>query len=947
MIHNQLILTTRIGKRLLKFVALSTLIPVILLGLVSAQYFISHFKEVSREEIQRSQQNVSALIHERILFLNQKFQHTTQNIDNLNELPHAEAQANIALLKKWFSAVGKLSSNGAYKSIYGSISAQDIQDLFKNSQNHQYRPGLKILKTKKDAARLLLYQAIIVNNVNKGFLVAEINPDYLFSFALNNEQTSLCIINTQDVRLFCPPGLFAKVQEEIQQANSLYGSVDALAETLPGYALWTASAISLRPLIETQNWRIYVGQRSGVVWQTLSQFFIYFAIVLVFAMVLISVLSFAHIRHYVTPLNRLRQGIRDLANQNLHTEVKITSGDEFEDLASSFNDMSIRVSKQFDAMDMMSRIDRLILSTLDIDNIIETILVRMIRIVPCDTVSVLLIDDNTEHNAKLFYRGDNLSTKIQSANVLLKPRDLNLFRENRESILIENNGFSPHYLEPIKKQHTAFLLLPIFLAEKLNAAIILGYYEQPSYTAEDLIHARDLAHRVAVALSNAAWEDKLYHKAHYDALTNLPNRLLFHERLDHAITRANRDKSYVGLMFIDLDRFKFINDSLGHDVGDEFLVQTAIRLKNSVRGVDTVSRLGGDEFTIILPDFKNPDQITTDLANIASKILENIATPYMLNNQEVNSSASIGVAIYPKDASDHAEFVKSADSAMYYAKACGKSNYQFYSEDLNKEAKSKLILENQLHHALDRNEFLLYYQPRINLKSNTICSVEALIRWDHAENGIISPENFIYIAEENGLINKIGEWILYTACKQLKQWHQSGYSDLRVSINLSAYQFQAENLITLIKSVLMRTNLDAKYLEIEITEGTLMQDNNHAIETLKALKSMGVSLAIDDFGTGYSSLSYLKRFPLDSIKIDQSFVCNIAEDKDNLAIVTAIIHLGKSLNLNVVAEGAEKEAEVNILKELNCDEIQGFYFSCPLSANDTLEFLQTYPKQAD
>ena len=426
------------------------------------------------------------------------------------------------------------------------------------------------------------------------------------------------------------------------------------------------------------------------------------------------------------------------------------------------------------------------------------------------------------------------------------------------------------------------------------------------------------------------YEETIIHQAFHDALTDLPNRLLFKDRLSLAIAHARRNKLMLAVLLLDLDRFKLINDTLGHAVGDELLQLIAERLTNSLREDDTVARQGGDEFLLLLPEIIKIE----DAAKLAQKLMEQIRQPLFIGDHELYITASMGMVLYPNDGRDIETLLKNADTAMYRAKEQGRNNYQLYTPTMNARAFERLTLENSLRRALERNEFTVYYQPKVDIQNRQVAGVEALVRWQHPELGLILPGDFIPAAEDTGLIVPIGEWVLHTACAQNKAWQDAGYPPVRVAVNLSARQFQLQNLVQTVAGVLSATGLDPNCLELEITESIAMQNAEFTIKTLNDLKEMGVQISIDDFGTGYSSLSYLKRFPINNLKIDKSFVQEINTDHDNAAIASAVIVLGQSLNLGVIAEGVETEEQLNFLREQNCDEIQGYLFGRPLPAID-------------
>jgi len=425
-------------------------------------------------------------------------------------------------------------------------------------------------------------------------------------------------------------------------------------------------------------------------------------------------------------------------------------------------------------------------------------------------------------------------------------------------------------------------------------------------------------------------EQRIWHVAHHDALTGLPNRTLLHDRLEQALAQALRDNHRVGVMFLDLDRFKSINDTLGHPVGDELLKQVAGRIEAAVRAVDTVSRLGGDEFIVILRELAGAD----DAVLVAEKIIQALAMPVNAVGHDLRVTPSIGISMFPDDGLEALQLMKNADTAMYHAKARGRNNFQFFAPRMNEEATRFFRLEHQLRHALDAGELLLHYQPQLRITETAVCGFEALVRWQHPDAGLTPPAEFIPVAEETGLILPLGEWVLGEALRQNRLWQDAGYPQLPVSVNLSPRQFRQKGLVDTVKRMLADTGQPARLLELEITETSLMHDVDEALDTLRELSAMGVRLAIDDFGIGYSSLNHLKRFPVHRLKIDRSFVSDLGVDWDDAAIVSAIISLARALNLETLAEGVETSAQVQALLSYGCTRFQGNYFSVPLPASE-------------
>ncbi|MGB9109776.1 MAG: EAL domain-containing protein, partial [Telluria sp.] len=431
-------------------------------------------------------------------------------------------------------------------------------------------------------------------------------------------------------------------------------------------------------------------------------------------------------------------------------------------------------------------------------------------------------------------------------------------------------------------------------------------------------------------------EQRVHHVAQHDVLTGLPNRSLLQDRLSQAVAYANRSGHPVWVMLIDLDRFKYVNDSMGHKAGDVLLMTVAARLRSSLRDTDTVARLSGDEFVVILS--QHEDQPLS--GDIVQRVMDSVAQPVMLGPKEFFVTCSIGVAAYPSDGTPADSLIEHADIAMYRAKKLGRNNFQFYTPAMNEESLERVRIESALRNALERNEFVLHYQPQVDLKTGQIVGMEALIRWKHPELGMVPPVRFIGVAEDTGLIVPIGAWVMRTACAQNKAWQDAGLGNLRVAVNLSARQFSATELLPGIEQVLLDTGLDPSCLELELTESLFMSDVTPAVDLLHRMKSLGVKLSIDDFGTGYSSFSYLSRFPIDVLKIDRSFVNDITIDANDAAIVASIIALAHNLRLSVIAEGVETAEQLDYLRHQGCDEMQGYYFSRPLPAQEFEQLLR-------
>jgi diguanylate cyclase (GGDEF)-like protein len=449
-------------------------------------------------------------------------------------------------------------------------------------------------------------------------------------------------------------------------------------------------------------------------------------------------------------------------------------------------------------------------------------------------------------------------------------------------------------------------------------------------------------------------EEQITRLAYYDHLTELPNRMLFHDRLARAIARAQRSRSMVAVLFHDLDQFKLINDTLGHSVGDALLKAVAARLVHLLRRTDsvgraedpdadvTLARLGGDEFIVLVEEIHTAE----DAATVATRILGGFSTPFVVTSREIFATASIGIAVYPHDGESAEELIKNADAAMYFAKDQGRNTFRFYDRSMNAKALQRLSLENQLRRALEHRELELHYQPQLDLRTNRVSGAEALVRWRHPELGLVPPMEFIPMAEETGLIVPIGEWVLRTACAQAAAWARDGLDGIRIAVNLSRCQLREQGLPALIERIIHDTGVAPAQLQLEITESAVMRDPDLAVSIMREIKARGLHLAIDDFGTGYSSLSQLKRFPIDALKIDRSFIKDIPSDRDSMAIARAIAAMGGSLELMVIAEGIETERQLEFVREHGCHEAQGYLFSRPIPVKEFSDYLARHAGRA-
>jgi len=554
---------------------------------------------------------------------------------------------------------------------------------------------------------------------------------------------------------------------------------------------------------------------------------------------------------------------------------------------------------------------------------------------------------------KLLLVEDNHQEALRINNMLKEGLQNQFTLEQRLSVsealdLVQQHTFQAIILDLHLPEGQSFEAIPQFIQYCPGAPILIlsGVEDEEQairavksgaqdYLIKGQTSSSTLCRAIRYAIERHRATQRITQLAHYDHLTGLANRGLFYERLNCAVARCNRNDMAMALMFLDLDHFKAINDTLGHECGDSLLKTVATRIKKCIREIDTGVRLGGDEFAVLLEQIISVE----DVAAVAQRILQLLAQPIIVNHHQLQVTGSLGITIYPWDSANPQELLSHADAAMYRAKAQGGNKYQFYTAGMKTAGLDGSTLEVELTRALAKKEFLLHYQPQMNLRTKQIIGMEALLRWHHPYQGLIGPNHFIPQAEENGMIIPIGEWVLRAASKQAKYWEKQGFSSPQVAVNLSARQIHQGNLPALIQDILKRSHLDPENLKLELTETFLIHETEETLQTLREIKAMGIHLYIDDFGAGYASLRYLKSFPVDGIKLDQSLIQHLPHNTNDAAIVQAIISLGKALGLQVIAEGVERQEQADFLEELDCDAMQGYWIAPPLPAHESVQHL--------
>ncbi|RKZ83583.1 MAG: hypothetical protein DRQ39_09345 [Gammaproteobacteria bacterium] len=930
-------LESKVARRLFLLFIVSALVPIIILAFFSLRQINSLTTQNVEQDLRQGAKSYGLSVYDRLTLLDQKLTIHADALEQSSPTNDADnksdAFSRLLVINLTDDYVLDLTDN-TYQSINTFPLISDAEHAFLLQGNPvvltQYQPNLP--------AKIFLLRAIKNSTrIIAGLIEGETLWGGVDTF---DESKGFCVYGTENKLLYCSQmQLDAQLQtikaEWEEQATGNLQWTDGEHSLLIGF--WN---LFLKPKFLYPSFTIAITYDHDIALESISRLRNIFIIISLFALVIIAFLSTIQIRRYLIPLEELMKGIKRISNNDFDQPVTVSTDDEFNQLANSFNSMSTRISQQFKFLTTLSEIDQLILSHITLKDILATTISHGNNAVQSKTINIAMVDEKNDELLDLYSEDLHHVHGIAMSSYPILAAEKNTLIHKKIAVYKVEDQNIPSYLKPlIQKELSCFALVPVVINDKLAAILIFGF-ATTDFSEETHSRLRELGDRFAIALEKSAWENQLYLQAHYDPLTQLPNRQLLNDRLHQAIKRATRDKSSFPVMFLDLDRFKTVNDSLGHSSGDKLLKMVSQRLIDTLREEDTVARLGGDEFILYLATTENQYEIYSHISQIAQKILATIAQPFSIENQDIHVSGSIGIAIFPNDGDDVETLLKNADSAMYHAKSEGRNNFQFYSKELNEKATQTLVMETNLHQALESNEFELYYQPKVETQTGKILGAEALIRWIHPAQGMIRPDQFIPVAEETGLITQIGEWTLHEACHQNKAWQDKGLPKIKISVNLSPRQFQHQNLIDLVGQTLADSGLSPVYLDLEIVEGTAMHDIEKTIASLQQLKKLGLSISIDDYGTGYSTLSYIKKFPVDTLKIDMSFIQNLVENAGDRAIVSSTIILAHNLGLSVVAEGVEDTQQLELLQNLDCDEIQGYYFSRPLPADEFSKLLE-------
>jgi diguanylate cyclase (GGDEF)-like protein len=925
--------TGRVARQVFLLFILCAFVPFAVIAALSyLQLRELHFQS-GQQRLAVASKQYGMGVYERLLSVAEIARHAAEFPDQRSRL--------LKLAQPRFRSLGFVDGKGHTQSLLGAIEAPRTLDARAQARLAQGKPLVQV-EPKEGAARVLL---LLPARPAGTLLVGDIDPEYLWG---DTDQlpaaTEVCVIaETLHSVLHCSAPMPQDVLVGIRTSPSDYAfrsfrwSADGVAQRSVVWAEFMGAEFGIG------DWLFVMSQPESYQLGLASELEDFFLPVAMLAVLVAALLSLRQIRTILVPVEELAKGARRVAKRDFSSRVEVRSRDEFGELARAFNMMSDGIGRQFAVLSALAEIDRLILSTLDTEQVVRLVAERVGKVLSADCVSITLLDHDNPDLARTYLRGDEEGKEIAMTRQLLSADDRRALQSSPESGWTPLAAAEQAYLQPARGLGMRMAYFqPIVWRNAVCGVLVLAYRAAPVITDDDRKQIGDFADRVAVAISSAWRDEQLYQQAHYDALTGLPNRLLLKDRVNREIARCQRGGGSFALLFIDLDHFKNINDTLGHSFGDRVLKETASRISDCLRASDTVSRLGGDEFVVIL---SNP-QHARDAATVGEHIVRKLSEAILIDDQSCFLSASIGVATFPQDGASAETLIRNADTAMYRAKAGGRAQVVYFEEAMNAKTVERVSLDRELRRAVERGELELHYQPQIHLVTGEITCAEALLRWRHPAFGIVPPVQFIPIAEEFGYVEHIGEWIFSEACAQLKAWKAEGLSLKRVAINVAARQFRTDKLVNIVKECTAREGVSPSLLEVEITEGVLVDPRGGAERVLRRLAEMGVEVSLDDFGTGFSSMAYLKRFPVHKIKIDRAFIEGLGRDKDSQAIVASIIAMSQALGKVVVAEGVETAEQLAILRKLHCNQAQGFHFSYPLPAAQFAEFLRGRRKAA-
>ena len=910
----------RVARRLFVLFVISAFLPLTALALLSLEQVRALLLQQGDRQLAAIAKSYGMTLFERLLLA------ADVGVSTANSPQGVLARDSLA--PRTFRSLVVVDRNGRAQPVLGQL---EVPLLGEDLRARLERRQLVVLVTGEAEPRVLI--AAPLPAANAGFALGELQPAFLWGPVEDlPTATEFCVVEERSMRrMHCTHAEGVAAVRAVRPEGATIASV--MWERGEEAMLSRVWPQFMGAAFGTADWVVVASQPQKVQLRHVREFTSLYVPVVLITLLLVLLLTLRQSRDIVGPMAKLVERTRGIAANHFGERLDLKRDDEFGELSTAVDQMSQRLGRQFASLTVLAEIDHLILSTQDTAQIVRTVLKRLGEVVQADLLSLTLFDNEDPDGAQTFFTSQDMAGNFAMNRHRAAAADREAIERDpcARWLPVPTEGALPAYLE-LARQHgmTSAFVQPIVWPGAVCGAMIMGYRGEAVADEEERQRARELADRVAVAISSAWREEQLYQQAHFDPLTGAPNRHLFRDRLDQEIIRSRREGLVFALLFVDLDHFKHVNDSFGHSTGDIVLREAATRISGCIRASDTVSRLGGDEFTVLLTNLDNPQEAWL----IAETMVGALSREFTLGEQQVFLSASVGIASYPADGHTPEELLKAADTAMYRAKAGGRAQAVFFEERMNEEAVARLTLDRDLRAAIDRGELTLHYQPQLDLASGEIRSAEALVRWKHPVRGMVPPATFIPLAEESGFIETLGQWIIETACRQIRAWGDSGLAIEYVSVNVSPRQFRKRTLVQFIDRCTREAGVKPSSLHLEITEGLLLEQGEAVEGMLREMAARGHSIALDDFGTGFSSMAYLKRLPVHMIKIDRVFIEGLERSPDSEAIVAAIVAMSHALGKRVIAEGVEKPEQLTLLRRLRCDGVQGFVLAPALSALD-------------
>lgn len=929
----------KVAKRIFALFVASALLPILILASLYQFQGSALLLEYAQGQLRGASATFGSAIYDRLVLADESLRGAIDELNHGASVESLRPTVDVIFSEIKILPYRPTAANAVENTWLGSLPARTRQRLLQGDT------GLVTLPGPDKQARLVLVRLAVTGAASVA-VSAEIRGQYLWSGRASDANlTEVCVFDQQFAALSCTETMELSGLTAALKQNAMSAASDLQWKTGDDAFVGHFRTVSLESRFTAPHWIVVASQRRSDALGSLKAFENIFWGSLAVSALLAALLSLVQIRRTMVPLDKLIQGTSKLSKQDFTTQVEILSNDEFQSLAQSFNTMARRLGRQFEVMTTLSSIDRAILYELDIDRVMEEVLSSLRAMYVLECAGVVVLDRESPGEERLYSltrdrsRAMAMNAHSGAANGSMPLNNTEL--TNTE--LTNTDGYWSATEElgwygAACKNDTAahqFFSFPFGSKAGPRGQLMLGFETRLELDQDDVGYIREFADRIGVALSSAARDEQLFRQARYDGLTGLPNRHLLIERLKQEVAQAQRYEKPFSVLYVDLDRFKQVNDSLGHTGGDQLLQEAAQRLRDCVRGSDTVARVGGDEFTIVLSG--NGD--ATVASTVADHVLAAMAKSFTISGIENFVSASVGIAIYPQDGADPGELLRNADTALYRAKAAGKGIHVFFEDDMNAEVMRIATLDRELRYALSENQLLLYYQPQIDLRTGSVRAVEALVRWEHPQRGVIMPGHFMDFAEDSGLIVALGELVLVQACRQYRSWREMGLGIHRIAINVSGRQFRQNGFADMVKRILDEAGVPGTALTFEITENTIIEDIEVVKPLLDQLRSLGVRIALDDFGTGFSSMSYLEKLPVDTLKIDRSFITTIDEAGRGGVIAKLVLDMARALKMRVVAEGLERLEQLKFLNDHQCNAGQGYLFSRPLPADELTDFL--------